>query len=233
MSLAAALNFAPPMNAARAARHIRRGLLDSERLEEPYRRWRIAEALPEEIAVGLICLPIAPPLIDDCGGVRDRHNMKRTFLTPSLQAEFPACALLAEALQRPEMARLMGETCGFEVEGSFLRIEYIQDLNGAWLEPHRDIPEKLCSMVVYLCTGPHAKDWGTDIYDHDRRWIGRSSAEFNSATIFTPGAHSWHGFDPRPITGVRRLLEINYVRPSWRDRDQLCFPEHPISVEEA
>ncbi|MGO8736860.1 MAG: NADH-ubiquinone oxidoreductase-F iron-sulfur binding region domain-containing protein, partial [Terriglobia bacterium] len=27
--------------------------------------------------------------------------------------------------------------------------------------------EKLCSMVIYLTTGPEAKNWGTDIYDHD------------------------------------------------------------------
>ncbi|MFZ0692784.1 MAG: 2OG-Fe(II) oxygenase, partial [Alphaproteobacteria bacterium] len=35
---------------------------------------------------------------------------------------------------------------------------------------------------------------------------------------------------PRPIDGVRRLLEINYVSPSWRDRNQLAFPDQPIEV---
>jgi len=223
------LGVASP-DAVRVARHFRRALLDSERLETPYRHWRMQEALPEAIALGLIGLPIAPLQIDDCGGVRDRDNNKRTFLTPALQAAFPVCAVLAEALQRPEAARLAGETCGFNVDGSYLRIEYIQDVDGAWLEPHHDVPEKLCSMVIYLCTGPHAKDWGTDIYDDDLRWVGRSSAEFNSATIFIPGANTWHGFDKRPIRGVRRLLEINYVHPSWRDRNQLCFPGRPIDM---
>jgi hypothetical protein len=109
-------------------------------------------------------------------------------------------------------------------------MEYIQDTDGTWLEPHRDIPEKLFSMVVYLFTGPDAKDWGTDIYDSERRWVGRSSGEFNSGVIFVPGPDTWHGFDPRPIIGVRRLMEINYVRPSWRSRDQLAFPDRPISV---
>ena len=33
-------------------------------------------------------------------------------------------------------------------------MEYIQDTDGAWLEPHRDIPEKLFSMVIYLSIGP-------------------------------------------------------------------------------
>ena len=34
----------------------------------------------------------------------------------------------------------------------------------------------------------------------------------------------------RPIVGVRRLMEINYVRPNWRDRDQLAFPDRPLAV---
>jgi hypothetical protein len=31
------------------------------------------------------------------------------------------------------------------------------------------------------------------------------------------------------IVGVRRLMEINYVTPNWH-RDQLAFPDHPISL---
>jgi len=128
------------------------------------------------------------------------------------------------------VARLAGETCGFEAEGSYLRMEYIQDIDGAWLEPHHDVPQKLCSMVIYLCTGPDAGDWGTDIYDSQKRWFARSSAEFNSAAIFIPGENTWHGFEKRPIRGIRRLLEINYVHRSWRDRNQLCFPEQPVRL---
>ena len=44
------------------------------------------------------------------------------------------------------------------------------------------------------------------------KWVGRSSATFNSAVIFIPGKNTWHGFDKRPIIGVRRLMEINYVQ---------------------
>ncbi len=138
--------------------------------------------------------------------------------------------MFAQALQRPEVAHEFAKTCAIDVAGGYLRMEYIQDTDGAWLEPHRDIPEKLFSLVLYLCTGPEAAEWGTDIYDMQRRWVGRSSAEFNSAVIFVAGPDTWHGFDPRPIKGVRRLMEINYVQLSWRDRDQLCFPDQPISV---
>lgn len=212
------------------ARHFRRALLDASRHETPYRRWNLLDVLPESVGMGIISLPIMPLQINDCHGVRDIDNSKRSFFSPTLQARFQVCMLLAQALQRPEVAHLVGKTCGFEAAGSYLRMEYIQDIDGAWLEPHRDIPEKLCSMVIYFCTGPNAHDWGTDIYDDQQRWIGRSKGEFNTATIFVAGPNTWHGFDKRKIVGIRRLMEINYVHPSWRDRTQLCFPEQAIQT---
>ena len=225
------MNLFEPPSAEKIARHFRRALLDSRRIEEPYRHWNLEEVLPDDLAFQLIGLPIAPLTIDDCHGVRDVDNSKRTFLTPWLRSRFATCDRFAEAMQRPEVARRVAETCEIDVEGAYLRMEYIQDIDGAWLQPHCDVPQKLMSMVIYLCTGPDAPSWGTDIYDADRKWVGRSSAEFNSAAIFIPGKTSWHGFEPRKLIGVRRLFEINYVHPSWRDRDQLCFPDRPVTLK--
>jgi hypothetical protein len=131
---------------------------------------------------------------------------------------------------RRDVAPQLEETLRIEADGAFVRVEYIQDTDGMWLEPHRDIPEKIFSMVLYLCTGPYAKDWGTDIYDEEKKWVGRSSADFNAAAIFKAGPNTWHGFDKRPINGVRRLMEINYVK-NWRDREQLAFPDTPVSTD--
>ena len=212
------------------ALHMERALREARRDETPFRHWLLDAVMPESMCTGVLTLPIAPEPAQDCGGVRDRHNDRRCFFTPDLQSRFPACAVFAEAMQRPLLARLFQDVCGIAVEGGYLRMEYIQDTDGAWLEPHRDIKEKLFSMVIYLCIGPEAKDWGTDIYDDQKRWVGRSSAAFNSAVIFVAGPNTWHGFEKRPINGVRRLMEINYVHPSWRDRDQLSFPDRPIVV---
>ena len=199
----------------------------------PYRHWTLSDVFPEEVAVNILLMPIRPPLIDECGGVRDLddNNNKRSFFTPDLCAGYPVAACLAEGMQAPATARALARSLDVDLEGSYLRMEYIQDTDGAWLEPHRDIHEKLFSMVIYLCTGPNSAEWGTDIYDADRKWVGRSKATFNSAVIFVPGPATWHGFDKRPIIGVRRLMEINYVRPTWRDRDQLTFPDRPIRLE--
>lgn len=199
------------------------------RADQPYRHWKLCNVFPVDLCTAILTLPIAPPVLGRTDGTRNSANDSRCFITPALRAKFPVCQSLSEALQRPDVAQLIATTCEIPVEGSNLRMEYIQDTDGAWLEPHRDIPEKLFSMVIYLFTGPDAAAWGTDIYDADRRWIGRSSGEFNSGVIFVPGPATWHGFEPRPIVGVRRLMEINYARSDWRDREQLAFPDQPIS----
>ena len=199
-------------------------------IRDSYRRWKLDNVLPEAMCTGILTLPIAPPVVSiDTKGQRATFNEQRTFFTPRLRELYSAVAVLSEAMQRPEVARQFEETCGITAQGGYLRIEYIQDLDDMWLEPHCDIKEKLFSMVLYLCTGPYAKDWGTDIYDSDRKWVGRATAEFNSAVIFIAGPNTWHGFEPRPIHGVRRLMEVNYVR-DWRAREQLAFPDRPITV---
>lgn len=212
------------------AAHFAGALQQAQRGDAPYTHWKMRDVLPEKLSVGILLLPVAPPVLGRTDGTRATYNSQRCFITPRLRARFPACAVLADALQRPDVARLVGQTFGIEVAGSYARAEYIQDLDGAWLEPHCDIPEKLFSMVIYFFTGPEAENWGTDIYDADRKWIGRAPGEFNTGVTFIPGPNTWHGFEPRPIEGVRRLMEINYVRPGWRDREQLCFPGSPICL---
>jgi hypothetical protein len=223
--------FPPVPTVEEVAGHFSQAVRNARRREEPYRHWLLQDVLPIDICVGILTLPIAPPDVGRTDGTRGSYNDKRTFFTPTLLQKFPTCSVLAQALQRPDVARLMAETCEFDIKGSNLRIEYIQDVDGAWLEPHHDIPQKLFSMVIYLFTGPDAAEWGTDIYDNNLKWVGRSKAEFNSATIFIPGPNTWHGFEPRKIIGVRRLMEINYVRSDFYSRDQLCYPNTPLSID--
>ena len=224
------MRYPPEVSATAVRTRFLEALAASMRAETPYRHWNLADVLPIELCTAILAMPIRPAELGKTDGTRGSYNQARCFLTPRLCADYQGCAALAEALQDPSVARVLAATCEIEVEGSFLRMEYMQDVDGAWLEPHRDIPEKLFSMVIYLCTGPEAGGWGTDIYDAEQRWVGRSSAEFDSAVIFIPGPASWHGFEPRPIEGVRRLMEINYVRPTWRDREQLTFPDRPIRL---
>ena len=225
------MSYPTLLEPAEVASHFVKVLAASELIEQPYRRWKLIDVFPESMCTGILTLPIPPPVVTiDTKGQRATFNDQRTFFTPRLREFYPAVSVLCDAMQRPEVARQFQSTCGIKAKKGYLRMEYIQDLDGAWLEPHCDIPEKLFSMVLYLCTGPYARDWGTDIYDSNRKPIGRSPADFNTAAIFIAGPNTWHGFDPRPIHGVRRLMEINYVSDDWRDRDQLAFPDRPIKL---
>jgi hypothetical protein len=49
--------------------------------------------------------------------------------------------------------------------------------------------------------------------------------------IFVPSKGTWHGFERRPIQGVRRSLIVNYVTNEWRAREQLAFPEAPVTAK--
>lgn len=213
---------------AEVAAQFAQALRQAERTDWPYRHWQLRDVFPTDLCTGILTLPIAPPALGNTDGTRNSYNASRCFITPDLRKKFPPCQVLADALQRPTIACLIAETCGIAVEGGYLRMEYIQDTDGAWLEPHRDVPEKLFSMVVYLFIGPDAGEWGTDVYDATKRWVGRASPEFDSAVIFVAGADTWHGLEPRNIIGVRRLMELNYVSGAWRDREQLAFPDRPI-----
>jgi hypothetical protein len=221
---------------AETAAHFVAALKNAQREDLPFTRWILADTIPENLAFRIMMLPIRPPDISEWGGVRDlgENNHKRTFFTSKYQEDFPEIKAFVEAFQRPEVARQFSETCNIapeRLEGGYLRIEYMQDTDGMWLKPHPDITAKLFSMVIYLCTGPEAKNWGTDIYDADQKWVARGPADFNRAVIFVRTETTFHGFDKRPIVGVRRLMEVNYVIPEWRDRYQLCLPDRPVTLK--
>ena len=118
---------------------------------------------------------------------------------------------------------------GTDLEGTYLRIEFAQDIDGFWLEPHSDLGVKVFTMLLYLSKDPSHQDLGTDIYDANKKRVGRSPFTPNAAMIFVPADNTFHGFEKRPIKGVRTSLIINYVTNEWRAREQLAFPDQPIA----
>ena len=197
----------------------------------PFRHWLFSGALPEELSREVLELPVAPPPPMDNAGKRDSHNDLRRFFSPDMQAQFPVMRLIAQTFQSAPVVRAIEGRFGIDCAGSYLRIEYCQDRDGFWLEPHMDIKEKLMTMQLYLNTGPDAATLGTDLYDADRKFVSRGSGTLGEGMVFIPKEPlSWHGFDRRPIAGVRRSLLVNYVTPDWRARHELSFPDRPIGA---
>ncbi len=195
---------------------------------KPYRHWLLEEALPRETACAIAALPFAPPAIGDTGGRRETHNSTRTFFSTENQRDYPVCAAVAKAFQSKAVTEALEARTAADLSGSFLRIEYCQDTDGFWLEPHTDIGAKLFTMLIYLSDTPEAKGWGTDVYDAEGHHLGAADGSFNRGLIFIPGRDTWHGVAKRTFAGVRKSIIVNFVKPEWRSRHELAFADRPV-----
>lgn len=202
--------------------------------EFPYRHWLLSRCLPDAALDQLLDLPFPAPELGGISGKREVHNATRKYFDVENRASFPIVSAVAEALQNGRVTKAIERMFGTQLGGSYLRIEFAQDVDGFWLEPHTDLGVKLFTFLIYLSKDSSHADLGTDIYDVNKRHVGRSPFLPNSAMIFVPSDITYHGFEPRKIRGVRKSLIINYVTEEWRAREQLAFPDKPIvSMAEA
>lgn len=195
---------------------------------KPYRHWFLRDVFPEDVCNAVKALPLDPPRIKDTKGKRETNNDTRTFFSVENRRRFDVCREVAKALQNGATIRKLESTCGTALKGGSLRIEYCQDTEGFWLEPHTDISAKLFTMLVYLSTDPGSEKWGTDILDEKLNLVATVPYEFNCGLIFIPGTNTWHGFHKRPIDGVRKLIIVNYVKDEWRARHELAYPDQAV-----
>ncbi|HZS81428.1 MAG TPA: 2OG-Fe(II) oxygenase [Stellaceae bacterium] len=206
-----------------------RSLQTGIEIETPFRHWLLERVLPDEICAAIRALPFAPPAIADTAGKRETHNSTRTFFSVENRRRFAVCQELAETLQNPAAVERIEARCATRLGGSFLRIEYCQDTEGFWLEPHTDIGAKLFTMLIYLSPDDAAAAWGTDLMTPTGEVLSSAPSLANNGLVFLPGQNTWHGFRKRPIEGVRRSLIVNYVRDEWRSRHELAFPDRPVA----
>jgi len=158
-----------------------------------------------------------------------RNGFPYEWVDVENRARYPICEAVVQAFQDKRVTSHIEKTFVTDLKGTYLRIEFAQDIDGFWLEPHSDLGVKLFTMLLYLSKDPSHKDLGTDIYDADKKRVGRSPFAPNAAMIFVPADNTFHGFERRPIKGVRTSLIINYVTTEWRAREQLAFPETPLA----
>ena len=194
----------------------------------PFRHWLLNRVFPDRTRAGIDALHVTPPPVGDTLGKRETHNSTRLFFGEAQRAANRVCDDVATALQSAAVVRQLEATCGVTLQGSYLRIEYCLDTDGFWLEPHTDIGAKLFTMLIYLSDDPGSEGWGTDLLDGPDKLVATTPYQRNCGFIFIPSVESWHGFHRRPIVGVRRSLIVNYVKPEWRSRHELAFPEQPV-----
>jgi len=197
----------------------------AQRNDRPFPYWLTTGMLPGDVLQEIDALPVSPPVIEDTLGKRETHNSTRFFFGAKARLDHEVCDDLAHALQSADVVESLIELTGAPLREGYLRIEYCLDTNGFWLEPHTDIGAKLFTMLIYLSRDLGSDLWGTDIYDMEMKLAATSPFRRNGGLIFVPSENSWHGFRKRPIHGVRRSLIVNYVKPEWRARHELAFPD--------
>jgi len=169
-------------------------------------------------------LPFAPPQDSVFNGKRETNNSTRVYFTPENQAEHVVCRRVVEGFRDPHVKQAIEAKTGTDLSGTRLRIEYCQDAEGFWLEPHTDIPAKKFTMLVYLSDDLDLATAGTDIHEGppDFKYVGSAPYGRNLGVIFIPGKNTWHGVGHFPFEGVRKSIIINYVTSEWRDRWELA-----------
>lgn len=190
----------------------------------PYDFWLLKDALPPATVRAMAALPVAPPDAPTFDGRRESNNSTRFYFSPEAQRSHPVCKEVADAFRHPKVISALIDRTGSRIDKGHLRIEYCQDTDGFWLEPHVDISVKLFTMLIYLSDDPSLADAGTDVYDAspEHRLVTRADYAFNAGMIFIPGKDTWHGFAKRPIKGLRKSIIVNYVAPEWRAVHELA-----------
>ncbi len=92
-----------------------------------------------------------------------------------------------------------------------LLLEVIGDKKGFWLKPHKDISEKLMTMMVWANPYNEASNLGTDLYDKNFKLVKTIKYVHNSGYFFSSGDDTWHGLELKEIQKERRCIQINYV----------------------
>jgi hypothetical protein len=197
--------------------------------EQPYPNWRLNHLFPDAVARALAAMPFDPPALGGLSGRRELHNAHRHYFAGPVLDRMPVAREVAQAFQAPDVVRGFADLVGAQLAGTFLRIEYALDVDGFWLEPHTDLGVKALTLLIQLPADGQG-ELGTDIYagPGDRR--DRADFAWNGALLFVPAGDTWHGFEPRSITGVRRSVIVNYVTADWRAREQLAFSGAPVRL---
>lgn len=204
-----------------------KSLATAERHEAPYRHWTLTEVLPDDVVDALLALPFAAQDVGGVSGERELHNDTRTYFDQANIDRHPVCDAVATAFHDDEVVGAFARATGSALDGTLLRLEYALDTTGFWLRPHTDLGVKRLTFLYYLARDGQ-EDLGTDVYAAADKWVKRAAFRRNEAFMFVPSDKTWHGFEQRPIHGVRRSIVMNYVTDAWRDRWQLAYGATPV-----
>ena len=194
----------------------------SVRSTTPFLHWEIDQPFTPEILDEVVATDI-PNIRRSYDGTRagdagDGGVKTRCYVNRENISEFPAISELVDELRRRETIELIEEMLERKMDDAYLRVEVIADREGFWLQPHKDIKEKLMSMLLYVNPHDESENLGTDLYDGDLNLVKTVPYRNNHGYMFAPAGDTWHGLEKKPIRIERRSMLINYVtfQTDWK-----------------
>lgn len=137
-------------------------------------------------------------------------NSNRFFVDKENMWSNSALNRIVDFFLRDDIILMFEQESGKTIRGNYLRVEFIEDKEKSWLEPHVDINEKIMSFLVYLNNTDESESIGTTLYNKDKEYIKTVPYINNQGFYFYPGDDTWHGLESVDIKERRRAVMVNY-----------------------
>ena len=95
----------------------------------------------------------------------------RLFITKENKQNFPNLTKLINSLQNSVVVNKISQLIKKDLSKSFVRLEIIGDKKGFWLKPHKDISEKLMTMMIWANPYGEDRNLGTDLYNNEFKLV--------------------------------------------------------------
>ena len=182
----------------------------------PFKHWELSECLDNETLneISFAQIPGGERAYD--GTRAADHTGKgvdgklRLFVDKNNCQNFPNLTKLINIFQGG-LASKISLLLNKDLSKSFVRLEIIGDKKGFWLKPHKDIPEKLMTMMIWANPNNEHENLGTDLYNEKFELVKTVKYHHNNGYFFSSGNDTWHGLEMKEIKKERRCIQINYV----------------------
>ncbi len=183
----------------------------------PFKHWEISDCLDQDTIN-----EISSAKIPEGGRVYDGTRAAdhtgegidgklRLFVSKENSVYFPKITNLIKVLQKKETYTNIANLIEKDLSNSYVRLEIISDKKGFWLKPHKDIPEKLMTMMIWINKYDESDLLGTDLYNDNYDLVKTIKYINNHGYFFSSGNDTWHGLEMKEIKKERRCIQINYV----------------------
>ena len=183
----------------------------------PFQHWEISNCLDEQTLreISYATIPSGERAYD---GTRAADHSGdgvdgklRLFINKKNSEYFPNLSKTIASLQSKEATKKISHLLQKDLSHSYVRLEIIADKKGFWLKPHKDIAEKLMTMMIWANPYNESEKLGTDLYDKDYNIVKTVKYKHNNGYFFSSGKDTWHGLELKEIKKERRCIQINYV----------------------